>query len=87
MAALQPFDAPSTVSATGGTLTVVTVTRQGKPGTLTGGVDATGTEWASKSLPVEGATYDVKATVSDGLGATHHSPRPSPSLAGRAGQR
>jgi lipoprotein-anchoring transpeptidase ErfK/SrfK len=71
VAAVQPFDAPSTVSASGGRLTAVSVTRHGKPGTLRGTVDAAGTEWASKGLPVEGATYDVKATVSDVVGTSH----------------
>jgi lipoprotein-anchoring transpeptidase ErfK/SrfK len=69
--AVQPFDAPSTVTASGGQLTTVSVTRHGKSGTLAGHVDTAGTEWASKGLPVEGATYDVKATVSDASGTSH----------------
>ncbi len=67
----QPFDAPSTFSASGGQLTAVSVVRQGKSGTLSGRVDTAGTEWSSAGLPVEGATYAVHATVADSLGASH----------------
>jgi hypothetical protein len=69
--ASQPFDAPSTFSAIGGQITAVTVTRHGKPGSLRGAVDADGTAWSSAALPVEGASYDVGATVADAAGATH----------------
>jgi lipoprotein-anchoring transpeptidase ErfK/SrfK len=70
VAARQPFDAPATVSVSGGRLTTVSVTRHGRSGTLTGQVDSAGTEWASHGLPVEGASYDVVATVDDETGVS-----------------
>jgi lipoprotein-anchoring transpeptidase ErfK/SrfK len=69
--ASQPFDAPATFASTGGQLSAVSVTRHGKSGSLKGKVDSAGTAWRSTGLPVEGASYDVKATVSDYFGASH----------------
>ncbi len=67
----QPFDAPSTIKVSGGRLTLVTVTRHGHSGSLRGTVDAAGTAWASATLPVEGAGYDVVAMAVDASGAVH----------------
>ncbi len=64
----QPFDAPATFSVSGGTLRTVAVARQGHSGRLVGAVNAQGTSWSSRTLPVEGATYNVVAVAADASG-------------------
>ncbi len=72
VAAVQRFDAPATVSVTGGTLVSVQVSGPGTGAVLPGHLDATAAGWTSDALPVPGGRYQVTAaaTRADGTVAT-----------------